>query len=53
MQLSLKTYIEEAKVSWLLGRIPQDEPDCGFDGERCLTHTGNFFLNKYNMSIMS
>ncbi|XP_071128591.1 guanylate cyclase 32E-like isoform X2 [Mytilus edulis] len=32
----IPSFIEERKVEWLLGYTPKDQPDCGFDGEKCL-----------------
>ena len=27
-------------VNWVGGKVPRDEPDCGFDGSKCKFHMG-------------
>lgn len=40
----LQSFIEERKVQWLLGYTPKDQPDCGFDGEKCLYQIGKHYI---------
>ncbi|KAH9519715.1 hypothetical protein Btru_070717 [Bulinus truncatus] len=50
-QEAIPTYLPEKDVDWMSGRVPESDPECGFDGEYCQTEEDDDYTIAVSVSV--